>query len=172
MKDAEMRARLADLSWIRQYGAAELAITSYLESAQTLEDPEQPIDAIHRIERALRLVAQLRSQELMSTVADRIGAILDSRRSEFPFRLASGLLDVLSDFRLGDAAKYVRFADGYATRAESQNDFDTAHDFWRLKAKWLDSRSSEHRAALIAVKTLLGYSRDRVEQLQKAGVLA
>src|SRR5271166_5037336 len=34
--DPEMRARLADLSWIlnRQHGAAELAINSYLESAK------------------------------------------------------------------------------------------------------------------------------------------
>ena len=150
--DPEMRARLADISWVltRAHEAAEIAITSYLASAKTLEDPKLPFEAVDRIERALRLAAQLRSADLMSQVADRIKAILDSRRSEFPFRLASGLLSVLSDSHLADSAKYANFAEEYATQAESQNDFETAQEFWSLKAKFFDPRSSERRAALIA----------------------
>jgi hypothetical protein len=69
VKDAEMRARLADLSWVlaRQHGAAELAITSYLEAAKVLEDPAHPFDAVCRIERALRLAAQLQNRGVALT---------------------------------------------------------------------------------------------------------
>jgi len=154
VKDPEMRARLADLSWIltRQHGAAELAINSYLESAKQLEDPKLPVECLHRLERALRLAAQLRSDDLIVKVTGHIQSILATRRSEFPFRLACGLLDMLSESHRGDPAKCAAFADEYATHAESQNDFETAHDFWRLKAKWLGSPASqgERRLAQVA----------------------
>ncbi|MGO9454558.1 MAG: hypothetical protein ACLQDV_26460 [Candidatus Binataceae bacterium] len=145
VRDPEMGARLADLSWIltRQHGAAELAVNSYLESAKQLEDPKLPLECLHRIERALRLAAQLRSDDLIVKVTGHIQSILATRRGEFPFRLACGLLDMLGESHRGDPAKCAAFADEYATHAESQNDFETAHDFWRLKAKWLGSPASQ-----------------------------
>ena len=60
-KDPEMKARLADVIWIRQrkHQMARLAVDSYLESARRLEHPENWTYNIDRIERALQLAAQI-----------------------------------------------------------------------------------------------------------------
>jgi hypothetical protein len=164
--DAEMRARLADLAWLlsRHRGAAELAIEGYLESATKLEDPKKPpFNSAHRLERALRLSMQLGNEKLMAKVIEHIVASLDKYRAEYAMRLVSEYLRILAEFRLGDATKNIDFADEYAAKAESVNDFETAADFWRLKAKWIDSKLPEHRTALIAAAETYVKLADKLE---------
>ena len=58
--NAELRARVADVLWIRKGDRkiAELAITSYIEAARDLEHPEEWTHTIERIERALQLAVR------------------------------------------------------------------------------------------------------------------
>ncbi|MDH3359663.1 MAG: hypothetical protein OEL55_02230, partial [Desulfobulbaceae bacterium] len=54
IKDPEIRARIADVLWVRKkdYKMAQLAVESYLESASNLESPEHWTQPARRIERA------------------------------------------------------------------------------------------------------------------------
>jgi hypothetical protein len=58
--DAELRARIGDVVWIRTraFRAAISAVDAYLESAKTLFDPEQWVACYRRIERALQLASE------------------------------------------------------------------------------------------------------------------
>ena len=55
IQDSELRARVADILWERNrdFQMAQLAISSYLESAQRLEDPEHWFSPFQRIQRAV-----------------------------------------------------------------------------------------------------------------------
>ena len=61
ISDAEMKARIADLLWIKktEYKCAIIAINSYIESAKVLEDPEMWPPCFYRIKRAVGLAASL-----------------------------------------------------------------------------------------------------------------
>jgi len=61
IKDPEMRARIADVIWLRKKDVttAGLAVDSYLESAISLEDPASWPPCFYRIERAFRIATQL-----------------------------------------------------------------------------------------------------------------
>jgi hypothetical protein len=148
--DPEMRARLADVVWVstRHRGAAELAIDSYLESAKILEDPKVSFRSVNSLERALRLAMQLRNQELVSKVVGQISSTVDQYRAQFAIRLVYQYLAILGEFRLGDRAKIAEISHEYARKAESQNDFETAADFWRLEAKWIDAKHPDYRKVL------------------------
>src|SRR3990172_4751575 len=80
VKDAEMRARIADLLWVkkREFRMAELAIEAYLESANLLEDPDHWSTCAERIERATRLAVSLgSSNKRFKQVFSHIENVLD-----------------------------------------------------------------------------------------------
>ena len=60
-KDAEMRARLADIVWEKRRDAVmgRLAVDSYLESARALEDPQNWIHCADKTERAMHIARML-----------------------------------------------------------------------------------------------------------------
>ena len=60
--DSELRARIADILWYRRRGGyqiARLAVQSYLDSAQLLEDPRNWTQCFDRVERAIQLAVSL-----------------------------------------------------------------------------------------------------------------
>lgn len=61
IQDPELRARIADILWERQRDLqmAQLAVRSYLESAQRLEDPEHWFLPFQRIQRGVRIAVGL-----------------------------------------------------------------------------------------------------------------
>lgn len=61
ISDAELQARIADILWVlkRNYRMAQLAISAYLQSAKTLEDPNRWTYCLDRIERAARLALKI-----------------------------------------------------------------------------------------------------------------
>ncbi|MGB3693987.1 MAG: hypothetical protein WA865_06525 [Spirulinaceae cyanobacterium] len=68
IQDTELRARIADIVWERKrdYQMAKLAIRSYLESAQSLEDPQAWSRPFQRIERAYRIAIRLGKKKFFS----------------------------------------------------------------------------------------------------------
>ena len=155
VKDAEMRARIADILWIRirDYRHAELGIDSYLQSASILEHANEWNEYIDRIERAFRLVMLLgRKHKCFDMVIQRIIDDLDKYDSEstvhmyIPRYLMSFLLEVPT----GDAKKYSELSEKMATRIESYEDFNEVRSYWEIKAKWhkYDKDTENERAAL------------------------
>ena len=110
--DPEIRARIADILWVkkRDFRAAELAITAYLDSATILEDPIQWTKCADRIERAVRLAASLgRNTGHLDKVISHIETVLDKYNGEDPLFLSEKLMGLLLEFRQGDSTNIQHF---------------------------------------------------------------
>jgi len=139
ISDPELRARIADILWVkkRDFRAAELAITSYLESATILEDPIQWPKCADRIERAVRLAASLgRNTGYLDKAISYIETVLDKYNGDDPKFLSESLMGLLLEFRRGDSAKYSALSEKLAKRAESDGDWFRARTYWETKARW------------------------------------
>ena len=139
ISDPELRARIADILWVkkRDFRAAELAITAYLDSATTIEDPIHWPKCVDRIERAVRLAASLgRNTEHLDKVISHIETVLDKYNGEDPKFLSEHLMGLLLEFRRGDSAKYSALSEKLAKRAESDGDWRRARIYWETKARW------------------------------------
>jgi len=137
--DQELRARIADVIWIRKrdYKAAELAVSSYIESAKILEDPQHWPDTFHRIERAFRLAVTLgRATGNLEKVVSHIESVLNRYSAEDPLYLSERLMSLLCERKLGDPAKYSKLAQKGALRAEAAHDWHRAQVYWQRKADW------------------------------------
>lgn len=139
ISDAELRARIADVLWLRRrdYKMGELAITSYLESAGRLEDPENWVATAERIERALQIAANLgRSGKMFDAVISYVNDLLDKYDGEDPLYLSAKMMELLLERKAGDTDKQAARAEKLALRAESARDWDRARRYWELKASW------------------------------------
>ena len=80
----------------RDHDAAEIAGNAYLESADVLEDPEEWTHRAKRIERSLRLAAQLgKNAGHVDTVILHIESVLDKYDGEDPLYFSHRLMDFL-----------------------------------------------------------------------------
>jgi hypothetical protein len=154
ISDPELRARIADILWVknRDFHAAELAITAYLETATILENPVQWHACAKRIERAVRLAASLgRNTGHLDKVISHIETVLDKYNGEDPKFLSERLMGLLLEFQRGDSAKYSALSEKLAKRAESDGDWHRARRYWETKARWhaLAKDDDNKRAARI-----------------------
>ena len=155
ISDAEMKARVADVLWIRKrdFQMAQLAVKAYLESAQSLEDPRKWSLCFQRIERASHLAALLgkKNKHFMSVIAY-IEALLDKYKGDDPLFLSAKLMALLQEYREGDPSKYAAIAEKAALRAESEHDWHKARNYWQIKAQWhvLQKDADGKRAALLS----------------------
>lgn len=154
--DPELRARLADLVWLRsrQFPMVTVAIPSYLHSAQTLVDDGDWAPAVKRIERALRLSASVgrNNQGLFSSVTTYIESILAAYDVEAdPGLVAATLLDLLLEHGHGEPARYAAFAEELARKRESRSDWRSARRYWEIASRWheADGNETSQRACLV-----------------------
>jgi hypothetical protein len=164
--DPELRARISDVLWVKEHDhrTAEQAIDSYLKSASNLEDPKHWPPCVERIERALRLAAQLgmTGTQFLKAVAH-VESVLDRYRCEDELFLSRRLMSLLVEFGTGDPKKYGALADKAALEGEKHHDWEKARDYWRLKANWcalakdpVEQRTAELRAA----ETYVGQAKE------------
>jgi len=159
ISDPELRARISDVLWLRKrdFRVAELAISAYLESAKSLEHPEQWTATADRIERALQLATMLgKNSERFSTVTNHIEGVLAKYDGEDPLFLSAKLMKLLQERSAGDAALNAARAEKLALRAESSRDWRRAKEYWGIKAKWhLMGKDEEQarKAKLLAAET-------------------
>ncbi len=100
-EDPELRGRLLDITWVRLRNpeAAREAVRSYIKTAGRLFDPEDGIDYVQRIERAVRLARQLQDQTLADAVlADIERKIIDLQGGDRLF-MTSRLMELLLEPR-------------------------------------------------------------------------
>ena len=135
--DAELRARIADLLWLkkRDFSMAQLAVDSYLESAQNLGNPTHWRACINRIERAMRLARQLNYH--FDNVVACIESILTKYQDGDPSLLWARLMQFLQDNKQqGDPSKYAVLAEKAANCAEVVSDWCKAREYWQIKRRW------------------------------------
>lgn len=152
--DADLRARIADVLWFlrRDYEVAEEAVSAYLESAITLEDPEDWVAPYDRIARALQLAKIMgRNAQSYPVVVRHIEDVLGRCNGEDPLFLSARMMNLLQDCRTGDAAKYAVLCEKLALKGESERDWDRARTYWETKAQWhrIAKEDAEQRDAKV-----------------------
>ena len=172
--DPELRARVADILWYHRRGGhrmAELAVSSYLESADVLEDPENRYLCAHRMERALSLAASLgRNNQSFKDVIAHIEMVLDKYQGEDPLFLSAHLMQMLQDHRQGDPEKYRSIAEKAALRAESEESgikWHKARGYWTIAARWHAIQGDDESARqcqLRVADTFVNEAEDRLGQ--------
>lgn len=170
--DAELRARIADILWHHRRGShqmAELAVGSYLESAQVLEDSENWYLSAERIERALRLAASLgRKNQPFNDVIAHIERVLDKYQGDHPLFPSPRLMEMLQEYGEGDAEKYCSIAEKAALRVESEEvvgKWHKARGYWTIAARWhaiQDDDEGARRCQLRVAEAFVSEAEDRL----------
>jgi hypothetical protein len=153
-KDAEMRARLADIVWERPRDAdmGRLAVDSYLESARALEDPRNWTHCAHKIERAMHIARLLgKKSEHFARVVAHTEEVLSRYNGEDPLFLSAVLMELLQAHRQGDGQKYAPVAGKASARAIAEKQWERARRYLNIKAEWhfLAGQAEEGRAARV-----------------------
>lgn len=152
---------------------AELAIRSYLEAADILEDPAEWWQCEHRMERAVQLAVSLgkRNQPFRKVIAY-IAGVLDRYQGEDPMFLSAKLMTILLDYEQGDPVKYAALAEKAAMGAEAEKDeikWHKARSYWEIKARWhaMDGDEKNARQSQIrAAETLVKLAEDALKRPQ------
>jgi hypothetical protein len=168
VQDADLRARIADLLWVlkRDYKMAELAVSSYLQSALILEDPEQWVGTNDRIVRALQLATLMgTSARSYAVVIKHIEDLLARCRGEDPLFLSARMMSLLQECRAGDPVKYAPIAERLALRAESECDWDRARAYWEIKSKWHRMANEEEEDRTVRLRAAETYVKQSESHL-------
>jgi len=155
--DADLKARIADVLWClrRDYRIGQVAVSAYLQSAVTLEDPKNWVGAHDRIARALQLATMMgRNAQSYPLVVRHIEDVLERCNGEDPFFLSARMMDLLLNCKTDDAPKYVALSEKLALKGERERDWDRARTYWEIKAQWhrvakeeVEQRAAKLRAA-------------------------
>ena len=135
---------------------ARLAIDAYLAAATKLEDPEKWPPCATRLQRALQLSASLGRANLESfdKVVGHIENLLQRLDGNDPLFLSARLMEMLQEYKTGDATIYAPLAEKAAVRAEGIGNWHLARSYWTVKARWHAQNAhgdSDHRAAQIRI---------------------
>jgi hypothetical protein len=136
--DAEMRARLADILWLRRSGlaAASSAVQAYCESARNLEDTKT-LYCAERVERALQIAQSMGRNHPLVTEVVAYAEEAAVRHSKTPdSRLPAEIMEILQKHRIGDASRLSLLSQKLAEEAEIAHSWYIAGEYWRIKAKW------------------------------------
>ena len=170
VSDGELRSRLLDATWdrLRDAGAARDVVTSYVEAAEALFDPEHLTAYAARVERAVRLARQLRDRSLVDDVLEEVENRVVELSGSDPLFLSCRLMDLLHDFGRGDPALMRDIATKGARLAEEKSDFERARTWHDLVGRWCRRAGDDvgEKAARIAVAASL---RRQAEQCSGPG---
>jgi hypothetical protein len=166
--DPELRARLADLVWIREkdYRLAQVAVVAYTNSAKEILAGPLGSWAIERFERALQIVAMLgRQQPLFEQTAAVVEGIA-SDGNEKAYTVAR-CLDLLLKFGIGNPQTLAQIAETRATGDESRNKPLWQRRFWDLVAKFYDRAKQADDAKRARIEVAKTFEAEAEEALRR-----
>jgi hypothetical protein len=170
--DAEMRARLADILWIRKHSTrlpmARLAVDSYLESATVLEDPVNWVECVLRIERAVQLAAFLDKKvkgPYYSKAISHVENVLAKYNGDDPLFLSIELIEVLQEQKAGDFEQYAELAHKIAMQAETKHNWHKARHCLLVQSKWYSLAAKPQEAQATKIECAETYVKEAQERL-------
>ncbi|HYX72539.1 MAG TPA: DUF4209 domain-containing protein [Nitrososphaera sp.] len=172
VRDAEMRARLADIVWERRHDPdmGRLAIDSYLESAWTLEDPLNWVHCADKIERAIHIARLLgKKSEHFAHVVTHIEEVLERYDGEDPLFFSAVLMELLQEHRQGDAQKYASLASKAAERAVAEKQWERARRYLNIAAEWHFLASQPEKARNARIEWIETYVQEAEEIINTSG---
>ncbi|MDP9097777.1 MAG: hypothetical protein M3N48_02120, partial [Verrucomicrobiota bacterium] len=133
IRDADFRARVADVLWIRRknHARATVAVKAYLESAARLEDADMWPRFVPQIERAVNIASSLgRSESLFAEAISVVSSFLDKHFESDKGLLSARLMETLLDHGQGNAVELAKRSAMLATRAETNKNWLFARTYW------------------------------------------
>jgi len=182
IRDAELRARIADVLWQRRgrkVADAVTAVSEYMNSARRLDDPGWWPQPFLRIKRASQVAAQIVNgmPEPMRTVDEWILERVRSLDGVDPLYYSARLMEVLLTVRRTDKERreFATQAIKTAGRASDEGDPERARAYYDVAVRWHDPVSDAEtiRALRIAAaETILARARSQAQAIAKASLLA
>jgi hypothetical protein len=167
IETAQIRARLADLAWMRRRGnhaIARLAISAHIDSARELEDPEEWTGCATHLERAARLSRSLGIQdESFVQVSSYLLEIVDKYRGNDPLFLTFRVVKLLLEFEVGNPEDYISSLSTAASRGRDAGKFYLCRDYLELLAK-LHALRKDDEARNLVLRELAGTFELEAEQ--------
>jgi hypothetical protein len=156
IRDAEFRARVADVLWIcppKNYKAAQAAVDAYIESASTLEIGEFWSPSAERLQRARQIGAQIgRLQAFHQKAIQAIEeTITRHEATEVTLRCAR-LMHMLLGDGVGDAKRYAQLSETLALKMEAIPNWHFAREYWQLQGGWNAKGGKQEEARLAQLK--------------------
>jgi hypothetical protein len=166
--DPELRARLADVAWIRNrdHRLARVAISAYLEAGdRLLADPLSP-HAITRFERALQIAASFFKQQPVfeETLAQVTAIACDDDQPPY---IVAASLDLLLQYESPDPEKLARIAQSRATCDESKDKPLWQRRFWEHAARFFEWANRPDDANRARTEVALTFEREADEALRR-----
>ena len=137
VSDPELRARLADIVWIRKrnHQLARTAVSAYLDSGKRiLADPYES-HAIVRFERALQIAAELGKQQSPFESALQVVEEIASSTDHHDL-IISRCLDLTLQYGKRDSEKFAQIAESRATSPNASDKPIWQRRFWELGARF------------------------------------
>jgi len=157
IRDAEFRARVADVIWIsppKNYKAAQMAVDAYVESARTLETGEFWFPSFEHLYRARQIGAQI--GRLQSFHQKAIQAIEETitryEATEVTLRCWQLMHMLLAD-GVGDPTRYAQLSERLALKMEAISNWKFAQAYWQLYGGWSakEGKQEEARGAQLKI---------------------
>jgi hypothetical protein len=171
VSDPELKARIADVVWCkkRDHLMAQLAVTSYLESAHNLRSANDWLTELSRIERAFALTAELGSpDELYSEVVEYTEAAVRVYENVRFDRPRARFLEFLQKYRAEDTERYSSLAEEGAAKAEANRWWAEARHYWRMVSRWREMVGDSEGRRNALVRSAETYVAEAEEELAKA----
>jgi len=175
IRDAEMRARIADVLWVRNrdYLMAECAVKAYLKSSETLEKIGYWPPISKRLERAMQLALYL-NEPLLTEVVTHIEGLLEICDDDLSQIQPLGVMNVIRRNRkklkrVGklSASDYAELADRAAFRAEKLERWTLAEQYLSLAASWYATQNNTKKEFDTKMRIAETYVRRSEEALTK-----
>lgn len=172
IQTAEIRALFADVAWLRSRGDpanARLAATSYIESARASESPNQWVDTVARVERAMRLSRSLGDQDPAFEAAKSYALeLVHKYKGEDPHYLTGKIVELLLEFRIGEPSDYITYIQRSAHAARDAKNHDLARYHFELLVK-LYRRASNEAAANNALRDIARTLESEAQERETSG---
>lgn len=168
--DPELRARIADVLWCRKrdYKMAQLAVKSYIASAENLRSADDWLNELKRIERAIALTIELgRPDELISEVLRYTEAAVQDYENVRFDRPRARFMELLQRYRAGDSDKYAILAEEGAIKSEANRWWAEARHFWKMSARWREMAGDSKARRDALVRAAETYVQEADEELAK-----
>lgn len=156
ISDPELRARIADILWIRKrdYRMAILAARAYVESTKRLKKSDAWLSPVSwRLERAIQLARQIRNTELIGEIFSNVEGIAQKAVSDGQLLNFAPItmMNLMQKYNYipDDNSAYISLAERGANAAANDRKWHLAREYWETKARWYSETDAEFRQARI-----------------------
>jgi hypothetical protein len=170
-KDPALRARLADVLWLRKKSAhdvARVAVDDYLAAARSLLKPKGWIHSVELFQRALQLGMKLgRKKEAYQLAQKAVRETVDHSLAQTEPFFASYFLPLIRSFQIGEPRKMADIAKSQAELALTANDQRRQRIYLLLEADFCrlaNDSVRETATRLLAAETYVKEAANNVER--------